>query len=194
LTYTYWRKLTGNSWAFAAPKAEPIFISCKNNPIIKTIIQQTGIFSLEKNCIAKTKTVQLSSSHRISSAIQIQTYSNPSLNITNVLQKLFTNISQTEIYDIIQNNSKIKGKQSLFDPHLIKMELNDIIDQAKTLSKFKNIEIPPGTFNLDDILPDLGLSEILPDFDISKIWPNTSVIIVIFLILGILVALRIACK
>lgn len=103
-------------------------------------------------------------------------------------------MSQTEIYDIIQNNSNMKGKNSLADSTLLEMELNDIIDKAKALSEFKKIEIPAGTLNFYDILPDLGISEILSDIDMSKFLPNSSVVIVIFLIMSIIVALKIACK
>ena len=66
------------------------------------------------------------------------------------------------------------------------MELNDIIDKAKALSKLKKIETPAGTVNFYDILPDLGISEILSDLDITKLLPSSSMITVIFLITGII--------
>ena len=137
---------------------------------------------MQQNCIAKTKSVEFFSNHRIPSVNAIQTYKNPSLNITKFTQQLFTNISQTEIYDIIQNNSRTNAK--MFLSPKIEMELNDIIEKAKILSKFKKIQIPAHNFSINDFLPDFGLRNIFPNFS-----P-----IIILLFIAIIVALRLGCK
>ena len=91
--------------------------------------------------MAKTKTVQFSTNHKFSSSQTVQSYSNPSINITKILRYLFTNITTNDTYDLIQNKSLI-GHQN------IQLELNQIINAAKKLTKFEEIIMPCSNFSL----------------------------------------------
>ena len=87
---------------------------------------------MKQGCIARTKTIQFTSTQQLSTQTKIQSYNSPSLNITKFLRDSFQNITQNDIYDIIQNTTLIEtfNKNDKFGNKQI--SLDDIIQTAKS--------------------------------------------------------------
>lgn len=147
-TSTYWSRLSDNAWMFSAPKNDVVYLTCQGRPLKTIRISNAGIFGLRSHCIARSKAAIFSTQHSTITQTPIQNYTNPTLDISSALLKSLKKMDVSDLNEILINETFMYNETTLHDKKIsVGSKLEEIIEKAKELEKFKRYRNNFGNYN-----------------------------------------------
>lgn len=149
LTQTYWVRLAAkNTWAFAAPKPERIFMACRQKELTSMTLLDTGVIKLREGCVAQTASASLMATQAIRTTFTGVKIQEIHFNMTNLIEGLVQKVGR-DLKDMLdQNVEKTANSKRRAKELKVGIELRDLIEEAENIAKYREIERKFSTYSI----------------------------------------------